>query len=138
MTSHQRGHTRQGVLTLVLPEQQASGSDWQVMPHPAPSAMHSPRSWVPSIETGTNSMGVPSMKPENNGQGRHGESDNAGMPCPPTLLVAELIDGGVYLQGWPVGPNAYLGPDDAKPLKRELASAFGSEDSAPPAGTDGS
>ena len=33
----------------------------------------------------------------------------------------------MFLQLWPDGPSAYLGPADAVPVKRELAAAFGCE-----------
>lgn len=50
---------------------------------------------------------------------------------PPTLLIADMGDGSVLLQGWREGPSAYLCPADAAPLKRELAAAFGSTELTP-------
>lgn len=44
----------------------------------------------------------------------------------PTVLVTELDSGELVIQGRPDGPRVYLSPDDAVPLKRELARAFGS------------
>lgn len=50
---------------------------------------------------------------------------------PPTALVADMGDGSLFLQGWQDGSSAYLSLADAVPLRRELASAFGSTDPAP-------
>lgn len=46
------------------------------------------------------------------------------MAVPPTVLVTELDNGTLILQGRPDGPRVWLEPDDAAPLKRELAAAF--------------
>jgi hypothetical protein len=46
------------------------------------------------------------------------------MSMPPTVLVTELDDGTLILQGRPDGPRTHLSPDDAVPLRRELARAF--------------
>jgi hypothetical protein len=54
-----------------------------------------PRSWVPSKEDAT-----------------------------PTVLVTELDNGTLIVQGRPDGPRVWLEPDEAAPLKRELAAAF--------------
>lgn len=43
---------------------------------------------------------------------------------PPTVLVTELDNGTLVLQGRPDGPRRYLGPAEAVPLRRELARAF--------------
>ncbi|MDQ2883715.1 MAG: hypothetical protein M3Y48_21795 [Actinomycetota bacterium] len=44
---------------------------------------------------------------------------------PPTVLVTELDNGALLLQGRPDGPRTYLSPaDDALALRRELAAAF--------------
>jgi hypothetical protein len=43
---------------------------------------------------------------------------------PPTVLIADMCDGSLFLQGWREGPNAYLTSSDDIPLRRELA-AFG-------------
>jgi hypothetical protein len=44
---------------------------------------------------------------------------------PPTVLITELDNGTLILQGRPDGPRVWLNPDEAVPLKRELAAAFG-------------
>lgn len=59
------------------------------------------------------------------GQSGVGRSLRPRTAVPPTLLVADMGDGSVLLQGWRDGPSAYLCPADAAPLKRELAAAFG-------------
>ena len=46
------------------------------------------------------------------------------MAVPPTVLVTELDSGTLILQGRPDGPRVWLEPDDAAPLKQELAAAF--------------
>lgn len=43
---------------------------------------------------------------------------------PPTVLVTELDNGTLIVQGRPDGPRVWLEPDQAVPLKRELAAAF--------------
>jgi hypothetical protein len=43
---------------------------------------------------------------------------------------AHLCPGWLFLQGWRDGPSAYLSPSDALSLRRELAAAFGSSESA--------
>jgi hypothetical protein len=47
-----------------------------------------------------------------------------GMLMPPTVLVTELDNGALIVQGRPDGPRVWLEPDEAAPLKRELAAAF--------------
>ncbi len=49
-----------------------------------------------------------------------------GAAVPPTVLVAEIGDGALLLQGWQVGPNAHVCAADAGPLREALAAAFGS------------
>lgn len=49
-----------------------------------------------------------------------------GAPVPPTLLVAEMGDGALLLQGWRAGPSAYVCPADTGPLRVALEVAFGS------------
>ena len=44
---------------------------------------------------------------------------------PPTVLVTELDNGTLILQGRPDGPRVWLSPNEAVPLKRELEAAFG-------------
>ena len=48
-----------------------------------------------------------------------------GTAVPPTVLIADMYDGGLFLQGWREGPNTYLTSSDAISLRRELAAAFG-------------
>jgi hypothetical protein len=60
-----------------------------------------------------------------------GHSIRPGTTVPSTVLVADMCDGGLFLQGWRDGPIAYLSPSDASALRRELAAAFGSAEAAP-------
>jgi hypothetical protein len=73
-----------------------------------------------------NTDDVPQDK--NGGQGRHGigHSIRPATAVPSTVLVSEMLNGALLLQGWRDGPTAYLCPEDAAPLKRELAAAFDS------------
>jgi hypothetical protein len=48
-----------------------------------------------------------------------------GRTVPPTVLVTELDNGSLILQGRPEGPRVWLGPAEAAPLKQELVAAFG-------------
>jgi hypothetical protein len=57
-----------------------------------------------------------------------GHSFHPGSTVPRTVLVSNLGDGALYLSGWREGPSAYLTPDDALPLRRELARAFGTDE----------
>jgi hypothetical protein len=61
-------------------------------------------------------------------QGQHGigRSIRPGTAVPPTVLIADMCDGGLFLEGWRDGPNAYLTASDAMPLRCELAATFGS------------
>ena len=43
---------------------------------------------------------------------------------PPTVLLTELDNGTLVLQGRPDGPRVRLSSADAVPLKRELAAAL--------------
>jgi hypothetical protein len=52
------------------------------------------------------------------------------MAVPPTVLVTELENGTLILQGRPDGPRLSLKPDEAVPLRRALARAFGGSDLA--------
>lgn len=47
-----------------------------------------------------------------------------GTAMPPTVLVTQLDNGVLVLQGRPDGPRVRLTPADALPLRRELAVAF--------------
>ncbi len=61
--------------------------------------------------------------------------DAASVPriaMPPTLLVTELHNGALIIQGRPGGPRVYLSRVDSMPLRRELAAAFGSAQRALP------
>jgi hypothetical protein len=42
----------------------------------------------------------------------------------PTVLVADMDDGSLFLQGWQDGATACLSPADATPLRRELTMAL--------------
>jgi hypothetical protein len=46
------------------------------------------------------------------------------MTVPPTVLLIELDNGTLILQGRPDGLRAYLNPAEAIPLRRELTAAF--------------
>lgn len=48
-----------------------------------------------------------------------------GVAAPETVLVVDMGDGALFLQGWRHGPTAYVCAEDAKPLRRMLAVAFG-------------
>ncbi|MGH3770826.1 MAG: hypothetical protein ACRDRW_05430 [Pseudonocardiaceae bacterium] len=50
-----------------------------------------------------------------------------GTAVPPTVLVADMGDGALFLQGWRAGPSAYVCAADATPLREALAAAFGSD-----------
>lgn len=56
-----------------------------------------------------------------------GRSIRPGAAVPSTVLVSNMSSGALYLDGLQQGPSAYLTPQDATPLKRELARAFGSD-----------
>ncbi|MGH3669105.1 MAG: hypothetical protein ACRDSH_00495 [Pseudonocardiaceae bacterium] len=58
------------------------------------------------------------------GVGRPQHGVLSGKTMSPTVLVTELDTGALVIQGRPDGPRAYLHPDDAVPLKQELAAAF--------------
>ena len=47
-----------------------------------------------------------------------------GIAVPHTVLLTELDNGSLILQGRPNGPRAYLSPAKAIPLRRELVAAF--------------
>lgn len=47
-----------------------------------------------------------------------------GTAVPSTVLVSDMGDGSLLLEGWREGPSAYLSPADALPLRRELVRAF--------------
>lgn len=53
-----------------------------------------------------------------------GCSIRPGIAVPHTVLLTELDNGSLILQGRPSGPRAYLSPAKAIPLRRELAAAF--------------
>ncbi|MGQ0718183.1 MAG: hypothetical protein ACT4NP_12920 [Pseudonocardiales bacterium] len=61
-------------------------------------------------------------------QRQHGirRSIRPGTIAPLTVLVADMGDGSLFLEGWRDGPSAYLSPPDALPLRRELIRAFDS------------
>ena len=48
-----------------------------------------------------------------------------GVPCPETLLVVVMSNGGYLLVGYPQGgPTAYVDGHDAGPLSQALRAAF--------------
>jgi hypothetical protein len=49
-----------------------------------------------------------------------------GTAVPSTVLVADMGDGALLLQGWQVGLSAYVCAADAGPLREALGVAFGS------------
>lgn len=51
-----------------------------------------------------------------------------GTAVPGSVLVSDMGDGSLLLEGWRDGPSAYLSPADAVPFRRQLAAAFGSPD----------
>lgn len=53
-----------------------------------------------------------------------GRNIHPGVSVPPTILVTELDNGALVLQGRPDGPRVRLSSADAIPLRRELAAAF--------------
>ncbi len=53
-----------------------------------------------------------------------GRTIRPGTAVPSTVLMSDMGDGSLLLEGWWEGPSAYLGPADAVPLRRELAAAF--------------
>jgi hypothetical protein len=53
-----------------------------------------------------------------------------GTAVPVTVFVTHLPDGGLLLRGFSARPSAYLNPSDATALRRELAAAFRSRESA--------
>jgi hypothetical protein len=57
-----------------------------------------------------------------------------GHSMPPTVVVTELDNGTLILQGRPDGPRMSLKPDEAVPLRLALAMAFGSPDLTPSSG----
>lgn len=57
-----------------------------------------------------------------------GRSIQPGVSMPPTVLSTELANGTLIIQGRPDGPRVHLSPDDAIPLRRELAAAFARDD----------
>ena len=109
-----------------------------------------PRPWVPLNCEDENEKGAERVEKDDksviqdSGDGCHGEdmgqpvqggvgrSIRPGSPVPATVLVAEMTDGSLLLQGWRDGPNAFVIAEEAGPLRRELAVAFGSAGVAAP------
>ncbi|MGQ0775472.1 MAG: hypothetical protein ACT4NY_13780 [Pseudonocardiales bacterium] len=54
-----------------------------------------------------------------------GRSIRPGETVARTVLVSNMGNGALYLGGWQEGPSAYLSPEDAEPLRRELAKPSG-------------
>lgn len=59
---------------------------------------------------------------------RNVRSIRPGTAVPSTVLVSDMGDGSLLLEGWRDGPSAYLSPADAMPFRRQLAAAFRSPD----------
>ncbi|MGH3899627.1 MAG: hypothetical protein ACRDTA_15570 [Pseudonocardiaceae bacterium] len=59
-----------------------------------------------------------------------------GTALPTTVLLTDMGDGALFLQGWRDGPSAYLSPSDAVPLRRQWAGDFGSTELTPSNGQD--
>ncbi|MGH4024162.1 MAG: hypothetical protein ACRDRV_06205 [Pseudonocardiaceae bacterium] len=60
------------------------------------------------------------------GSGGIGYCIRPGAAVPATVLVVDMGDGALLLQGWRMGPSAYVCPTDTGPLRSALAAAFGS------------
>jgi hypothetical protein len=102
--------------------------------------MDSPRPWVPSKEdaaqTGLENVEHDGYRPHRgtdderhgDGQGHQqlciGCSIRPGTAMPLTVLVTQMDNGTLVLQGRPDGPHVYLSSADALPLRRKLAVAF--------------
>lgn len=63
-----------------------------------------------------------------------GRSIRPGMAVPSRVLVSDMGDGSLLIEGWRDGPSAYLSPADALPFRRQLAVAFGSPHLTPSGG----
>lgn len=61
-----------------------------------------------------------------NSSSRIGQGVRPATTVPPTVLMTELDDGMLMLQGRPDGPRVWLKPAEAIPLRYERARAFGS------------
>ncbi|MGH3765088.1 MAG: hypothetical protein ACRDS0_16090 [Pseudonocardiaceae bacterium] len=57
-------------------------------------------------------------------QPTHEHSTRHRTAIPSTMLVTELDNGALIIQGRPEGPRVYLSRVDAVPLRRELAAAL--------------
>jgi hypothetical protein len=53
-----------------------------------------------------------------------GRTIRPGTAVPSTVLVSDMGNGSLLLEGWREGPSAHLGPADAVPLRREPAAVF--------------
>ncbi len=60
-----------------------------------------------------------------NGTGGFGASIRPGVPVPATVLVVDMGDGALFVQGWRAGPCAYVSAADGVYLRQALAAAFG-------------
>ncbi len=60
-----------------------------------------------------------------------GRSIRPGTAVPSRVLVSDMGDSSLLLEGWREGPRAYLSPADALPLRRQLTVAFGSPQRTP-------
>jgi hypothetical protein len=60
-----------------------------------------------------------------------GGSIRSAPAAPLAVLVADMGDGSLFLQGRNDEPRVYLNPPEALPLRRELTAAFGRTELAP-------
>lgn len=60
-----------------------------------------------------------------NGMGAFGASIRPGVPVPATVLVVDMGDGELLVQGWRDGSAAYVSAADGVSLRQALAAAFG-------------
>lgn len=105
-----------------------------------------PRLWVPSTNADQARGGYKDVQQGDNESSRTFEwfrrgndsreqtssgtwcSIRPGTAVPSTVLVSDMGDGSLLLEGWRDGPSAYLSPADAMPFRRQLAAAFRSPD----------
>lgn len=63
-----------------------------------------------------------------------GRSIRPGVAVPRSVLVSDMGDGSLLLEGWRDGPSAYLSAADAMPFRRQLTAAFGKPNFTPSGG----
>lgn len=99
-------------------------------PRLRPSRKGTRLSWCPPSRTGR-TVGAEYVEQAarqhlENSSSRIGHGVRPATTVPPTVLMTELDDGMLMLQGRPDGPRVWLKPAEAIPLRYELARAFGS------------